>query len=391
MKRFKWILLLILSFSALLYAQDAKTELEKAKKKKEQERLAYENKIKKANKLLEEQKGLKNSSRAKLRITNSKIQLKTNRIKVLEAEKSDLEAVILRKSNIISALEHDLTELKMEYKKLIIDAYRHNNGYNQLLFLFESTDFNDLFNRLRYLEHYTQYREQQADIILETKSHIAKKIVQLNQRKNEKVRNLAELTNLKDQLLQEKTNYNQQYQKAKNQIKDISKDKREYEKKKAELKKQIDKIIADIIYLESSKDEKLSRNFQQNKSKLPWPIRGVITGKYGPHKHPIYDIVIENTGIDIAASKNSELRTVFNGKVVEVIFSAAFQKCIIVSHGNFFTVYSNLKEVYVEKGDELKTADKIGRVYTDNNGKTELHFEIWEKEETLNPERWLLK
>ncbi len=137
----------------------------------------------------------------------------------------------------------------------------------------------------------------------------------------------------------------------------------------------------------------MEKDFVSNKGKLPWPIeRGVISETFGVHQHPVLkNVKTKNNGIDIATSKNSEARSVFNGEVVSIASITASNKAVIIKHGEYFTVYSNLDNVYVTKGDKVTTKEFIGKVHTNLEGKTELHFQIWKGKTLQNPSTWILK
>ena len=85
----------------------------------------------------------------------------------------------------------------------------------------------------------------------------------------------------------------------------------------------------------------------------------------------------------------------FKGKVTAVALIQGFNKAVIIKHGDYFTVYAKLSEVYVKKDQELNIGDKVGKIFTGNDGIAELHFELWEFKENgtnkLNPEDWLIR
>jgi murein DD-endopeptidase MepM/ murein hydrolase activator NlpD len=170
------------------------------------------------------------------------------------------------------------------------------------------------------------------------------------------------------------------------------------------LRKKIEDIIARELELKKTKtkgssyaltpEEKLlSKSFAANKGKLPWPTeRGLISETFGVHQHPVLkNVKTKNNGLNIVSSKGSEARVVFSGEVVSVVTITTTNKAIIVKHGDYFSVYSNLDEVFVKKGDHLETKEILGRVHTTLKGKTELHFEIWQGKVLLNPSLWILK
>ncbi len=136
----------------------------------------------------------------------------------------------------------------------------------------------------------------------------------------------------------------------------------------------------------------LSSKFESNRGKLPWPLqKGVITEEYGEHWHPILkQVKVNNNGINISTETGEQARAVFDGEVTGVIVLPGSGKAIMVRHGEYLSVYSNLKEVFVQKGDKVETKEPIGSLLTDpSKGKTEIHFEVWKGQETMNPTTWL--
>ena len=141
-------------------------------------------------------------------------------------------------------------------------------------------------------------------------------------------------------------------------------------------------------------EKALSSSFVANKGKFPWPVeRGVVSTTFGKHQSAVSDkVYITNNGIDIATSENSRARAIFDGEVVSVVKPSASNMAVIIRHGDYFTVYSQMDEVYVKKGDRVKTKQDLGKIHTDRTeGKTELHFELRQGTECLNPGHWLAR
>lgn len=137
---------------------------------------------------------------------------------------------------------------------------------------------------------------------------------------------------------------------------------------------------------------KLAASFAANKSRLPWPVeRGLVVSSFGPQRHPIAkSVIINNNGIDIATEKGSKARAAFDGEVTSVIRIPGSNLAVMVQHGNYFTIYNNLTEVYVKSGDKITAKQELGLVHTDaHEGKTILHFELWKESQMLDPEPWL--
>jgi murein DD-endopeptidase MepM/ murein hydrolase activator NlpD len=200
---------------------------------------------------------------------------------------------------------------------------------------------------------------------------------------------------------QEKDQLRYKLSKTEKQLRAQLRKKRKEEKK---LNKRIENIIAAETkvkksssgkksYALSPSEKKLAGEFVSNKGRLPWPTeRGVISGTFGSHPHPVLKhVTVKNNGIDIATSSNSDARAVFNGKVVSVTTISNTNIAVIIKHGSWFTVYSNLDNVYVKKGDNISTKEKLGHIHTNLKGKTELHFEVWNGKQKQNPYYWILK
>ena len=179
---------------------------------------------------------------------------------------------------------------------------------------------------------------------------------------------------------------------------------RKKQKEAGKLNRQIKNIIAAEIKTKNSSsgkssyaltpaEKKLSSEFRSNQGKLPWPTpRGFISESYGTHPHPVLKhVMIKNNGINIATAKAGNARAVFKGKVVSVATISNTNKAVIVKHGNWFTVYSNLEEVYVSAGDEVSTKQNIGRIHTNLKSETEPHFEVWNGKQKQNPYYWIVK
>jgi len=177
------------------------------------------------------------------------------------------------------------------------------------------------------------------------------------------------------------------------------------------LQRTIERIIAEEVRRASeSKTEKvpredrlmeltpeeltLSNAFAGNKGKLPWPTeRGIIASRYGTHPHPVLKkVTIKNNGIDITTQKGAQARAVFDGIVVSTNTITASNNAVIIRHGDYFTVYTNLDDVFVKRGDKVKTKDLIGQIHTDkSSGKTMVHFELWKGRQIVDPALWLAR
>lgn len=139
--------------------------------------------------------------------------------------------------------------------------------------------------------------------------------------------------------------------------------------------------------------DQLTTNFYGNKGKLPWPVgSGFISKGFGRYNHPeLNNVSIENNGIDIRTDENSSVRCVFEGKVVGILNNPTFKNAVIISHGDYFTVYSKLASINVTKGQKISTKQVIGTAFTDEDNITEVHLEVWKGSSKLNPADWIFK
>jgi len=383
----------------LLHAQEKKEKLRGDKKKIEEE-------IKYNSQLLEQTKKTKLTTLNQLVILKNQISQREKLIQNINQEVIALDEQISLNNEILKDLNNDLEKLKDEYAEMIYYAYKNKSSYDKLIFIFASRDFNQAYKRLKYFQQYSAYRKTQTHLIEQTQEEIAGTLKELETHKADKVKLMASLEEEKDQLTKERA---QQYRAMRN----LSKKEKELlatidEKEKAakKLQKEIEKIIAEEIRLAAKKagttttgsfaltpaEVKLSTDFTSNKGGLPWPLeRGVISNTFGEHEHPVLkNVITKNNGIDIVTEQNSKARAIFSGEVTRVMSIPNYNYVIMIRHGEYLSVYSNLDEVYVEKGDIIKTKQEIGQIHTDEKElKTELHFELWKGKTLLNPSKWL--
>ncbi|OQX78061.1 MAG: hypothetical protein B6D61_06240 [Bacteroidetes bacterium 4484_249] len=380
-------------------AQDRKAVLQDEKKKIEED-------IKYNSKLLEETKKSKKITINQLVILKNQIIAREKLIQNINVEIRTTNEQINLNNEIIKELNRDLEKLKDEYAKMIYYAYKNRDSYDRIMFLFSSTDFNQAFKRLKYFQQYSAYRKTQVELIEQTQEEITTTIKTLEKYKSEKIALLKSLEDERNKLNREKSQQNIVIKNLNNKEKELMATIKDREKAAKKLQKEIEKIIAEEIRLAAKKsgttktgtfaltpsEIQLSANFQSNKGGLPWPVeRGIVSSTFGEHAHPVLkNVKTKNNGINILTDKNSKVRAIFSGEVTRVISIPNYNYVIMIRHGEFLSVYSNLAEVYVEKGDIIKTKQEIGLIHTDTKeSKTELHFELWKGKTLLNPSSWL--
>ena len=364
-----------------------------------------EEEIKMTNQLLSKTQKNQQTTDRQLNLIRNKIRNRKNIISNLEKQSGLIENNIGAKNTTIRSLEQDLNRLRQEYAAMVYDSYKNYKLNNFMLFLFASRDFNDATLRIAYMHRYTRMREQKAAEIDSVSASVGREISSLQSQKEEldKVRRSRneELTSLDKDETQYRTS-SQKLQQEAGKLNSIIKANR---KRIEQMQKQIRQIIAEESRKNKAKpqtseqrefDVKLSGQFEQNTGKLPYPVRGVIVNNYGLHSHTaIKGVVEKNQGVDIAAEPGAEVRAVFEGEVSQVLLNQWTNKVVLLRHGNYLTLYSNLASVNVKVGDRVTLNQPIGRIASseDSNDCT-LHFEVWKLDAqnnpvNLNPEKWL--
>lgn len=377
------------------YAQKSRTALEKQKSKIRKE-IDYK------NQLLKETKKTKKKSLNQLILVRKKIKNRENLISTLRSEMQLIDGEIDETNNEISRKEDELNALKDEYAKMIYHAYKTRSSYDKIMFVFASEDFNQAYKRLKYLQQYSEFRQAQAQQIALTKLQLDSQITQLEDKKVAKelliTNTKQERNTLAEDIGEKQKLFNDLNSKEKELKDEIKKNERESRK----LQKAIQRIIDAEIkkqnkegkgkYVLTPEAKALSSNFENNKGKLPWPTsKGVVTAYYGEHWHPVLKgIKIYNNGVDISTNGDGKARAVFEGEVSGVIVLPGSGKAVMVRHGAYISVYANLVDVFVQKGDKLTTKQEIGKAKTDQQkGQTHVHFELWKGQTTMNPAQWL--
>lgn len=410
--KWKVFLLLGLLISSMGYAQRSKESLEKEIK-------ALQKDIATANKLLKETSKNKEVTLNQVSLMDKKIKNRQKLINVYNDQISLLEKNIEQGEKNIQNLNGELKKLREEYSKMVVFAYKNKSHYDQLEFLFAADDFNQALRRLRYIQQFSDARKTKMDQIAASQKKLSDEVEAQRKNREEQLALLAEEKNQQEELIKEKGELNAQVAQLKKKENSIQQSIKEKQAQAKKFQKEVDKIIAEEIRkaneraakeakkakarTTSTKPDKmaltpsekvLSTSFSANKGKLPWPVeRGVVSSSYGKHASSVSSkVMVTNNGIDIATGENAQARSVFEGVVVSVVKPSASNIGVIIRHGDFFTVYSQLDEVYVNRGDKVKTKQAIGKVHTDRSeGKTELHFELRQGTETLNPAGWLVR
>jgi septal ring factor EnvC (AmiA/AmiB activator) len=397
-----WIKNSLLIFLLFLVGMSAQAQDKNQLKRKRQ---LIQKELKKLNGLLGETKANKRKSEIQLLILRKKIGARQELISAINYEVKYIDKSIHKQEDYIDTLNYQLKTLRIQYSKMVQFAYKNRNATNKLIFIFSSDDFNQAYKRLNYIHGISEYRVYQAKEIEQKQIEVEQKIIALEFEKQSKVllvnNKRTEHTALEQEKLEKKSLYQTLRSDEKNLKKNITRKKSEARKLENAIKKIIERELKEAMkknkksnkFELTPKAKKLSDSFTNNRGKLPWPVgRGTISGKFGNQRHQVFDhLKTINNGVDIITNRGTKARAVFKGKVVAVIVLPGDKNAVLIQHGSYFTMYSNLSSVYVKKGDELDIQEEIGKIKTDENGKTELHFEIWNGNTKQNPGLWISK
>lgn len=383
--------LVFLLLPVLAHGQRNKAQLEK-------EKIENLRKIAEAEKILTETQSEKKVNVGQLQALNQQIKARESLISGLTEEIRLLDGEIEVLSIVVNALQRDLKDLKNEYAEMIYASYKANSGFNILTFLFSAETFNQLYMRLKYLEQYSDAREVQVEQIQVVTE-------ELNQQRSEVEIKRDEQGVLLNYQLKESRKLQSLKNQKSNLVVELTKKEGQLRREVTNRKKAIDRLdatIADIVRRELESNEvpssvaalsleEVTTSFEERKNQLNWPVAsGFISKKFGNQPHPVLKrIRTENNGVDIQTNEQETVRSVFDGEVKMVGYLQGMNNFVMVKHGSYFTVYSRLKNVSVQKGQTIQAMDEIGEVFTDGEGISELHFEVWKNTTKLDPEKWL--
>ncbi|MDY0103367.1 MAG: peptidoglycan DD-metalloendopeptidase family protein [Lentimicrobium sp.] len=388
------------------------TSAQDSKKKLEQQKAKIEEDIQYTNKLLDQTKKSKQVSINELVILNKQINKREELIASINNEINQLNSEISQTTDTIRQLNQTIKRLKEEYARMIYFAQKNQSSYSRLMFIFSAKDFNQAYQRTKYFQQYSSYRKNQVRVIKENQNVLNKKIALLESQKKETLVLKKMEEGEKQKLSKQKSVQNETVAKLGKQEKDLLKKIKENEKAARKLQKAIEDLIAAELekarkaakkagtkptpenkFALTPAEMQLSSSFAGNKGRLPWPTeRGMVAATFGEHDHPVLrGIKTKNNGVDIVTEKGQIARSVFDGEVTSTMTLPNYNNVVIIRHGEYLTVYSNLDQLYVKKGDKVKTKQKIGMIHTDETGKTTMHFELWYGKNLQNPEQWILK
>ena len=401
----KYILLFVFMFiSASSYSQKTKRLRLEARRIQLQKDKVY------INALLSNNKRKKKNVLNDVKDLNDKINTRKKLISAITNESNELGNEIYLNQLEINKNKRELKALKKDYANMIYKSYKSKSQNSRIMFLLSSDNFFQAYKRFQYIKQYANYRKSQGENIQKKTLEIQQlndtlklkkeqKLTLLNSKKEEQIvieKEKKDQIGLLAQVKKKEGKYKRQIQ--------------QFQKEEHRIDAQINNIIKNAIAASNKKlgkkgssstkftltaeAKKLASKFVLNKGKLPWPVeKGYISTYYGKQPHPIVKTAtIQSNGVRITTAKGSKARAVFEGKVLAVQVMSGNKKAVLLQHGNYITVYKNLENVLVNPGDNVKTKQKLGTIFTDKiTGKTILGFLLSKNTKTENPVNWIYR
>lgn len=336
-----------------------------------------------------------------LNIISAKLKERT---KVLDKTRSEIRSLDRESSRLekeIAQLEKEHEQCKESYADACRFYQRQNSSFNPLTFILATESFREMSRRARYVSEYSGSLREMADEIMQKKDTLEDRKAQVEILKQEKVELQKVQQQNEEAVRKEEKQQKSLVDKLKNKRSNLKKEIAAQQKKMNDLSKEIDRQIQLAIKEEKSavsqpekpqEDVKLSGSFESNKGKLPMPITGayLVVGEYGVQNVAgLKDVKQNNLGIDIQGQEGAQARAVFDGTVSSIFQQGKGQIGVLIRHGSYISVYCNLSETRLKKGDKVKTSDIVGNIQTSDDGTPVLHFQLHKESTRLNPSDWL--
>ena len=378
----------ILCLLAMPVAAQIVKELQKQQRQLQQQ-------LEETAKMLKQTKQNETATENKLNLLNNDIKTRKKLIRNIQGEINALngEMGTLRQKRF--TLQKELEACKEDYARLVRETHYADMQQSPLLFLLSAENFQQLIRRVQYMQQFAAYRKEQVKKIESLQSDIDIQNTLLEERKQNRSTALQSQKREQDKLTRDERKQKDMLQSLKKKEKNLIAKQQEQQKKVDALNKQIEELIAKQVRTTTTltKEQQLiAGGFEANQGRLPWPVeKGFISGYFGKHQHPVHEhVTINNKGIYLQTVAGANARAIYEGEVSSCA-QINGNYAVIVQHGNYRTVYSPLKKIYVKQGDKVKAKQAIGEIVTDTSedNKTELYFQIYKDRSIINPGLWL--
>tara|TARA_B100000242_G_scaffold285832_1_gene250720 strand:+ start:83 stop:1300 length:1218 start_codon:yes stop_codon:yes gene_type:complete len=375
-------------------------------KRLEAQRLKLKKEIKQINNLLFSNTKIRKIALNEVENIETRLNVRLELIKVTNQQANLLTRRININQRNIENQRKELDELKKEYAKMIQKSYASKSLQNRLMFLFSSENFLQAYRRIQYLKQYARYRRKQGLQISE-KTKLLQNLNQVLIEENEmKTKLISDNREIRKKLIQEQKQQQELINTLRLKQNTLRTQIEKKQKQRQRIDKEINRLIREAIAESNRISGKKSReifqltpeakliaeNFQENKGRLPWPLeKGVVTQGFGRQRHPVVKTtIIQSNGVTISTEPFAKVRAVFEGEVMSVIIIKGSNPSVLIRHGSYITLYTNLSKLYVKKGEKVSSKQVIGEVFTNQQtGRTQLQFGIFNNIKALNPKDWV--
>lgn len=338
---------------------------------------------------------------------DQQIKVRSDLIRVTNRQANLLTREINENLNKLENLRDELKLLKTDYAAMIQKSYKSRSDQSKVMFLLSSESFAQAYKRTQYMKQYAAYRKKQGEQIKERTALLQQINTDLLEQKKAKDLLIAENQKAKKQLDKEKTIQDDLVKQVRRQSNTYAAQIKKKQRETDKIDRQIDKIIADAIAASNKKAGKastssgfaltpegkaLASDFASNKGRLIWPVeRGRVIRPYGESRHPtLPNIKVKNSGIDIETTTNATVRAVFKGEVLAIQNVKGGGLALYIQHGDYITLYYNIKNLKVQKGDKVAYKQELGEVGKNAfTGKSVMKFRIQKNQTKLNPSVWI--
>lgn len=410
----------------------------------QRQRQAIQEDIRNTNKLYLDVKKQTTTIIDRINLINKQI---SSRRDLINVQRKEIEALDREEGRLEKEIERLNVELKKKqdnYASAIKGMLNHKYNQNKLLFILSGKSFGESVRRMQYLREHSKWQKTQAEEIKKQNEEISAKKIAISQTKVEKLKVLESMQQERKKLESEEKIYQTEVSQARGKEEQLRKELQNKQRQANQLNSQIEKLIAEEVARQereaeairlaeaakraekekkSDTEEKavvkeketgtsravtpkiesgastastesfnLSKNFASNRGKLPMPVTGTssVVGSFGTKQHKEWNVTTNSNGIDIQAERGADIRSVFDGEVSKVFSFPGSNTCVIVRHGDYYTFYANIFDLFVKQGDKVKTGQSLGRIFTDpDTGVSTMHFQLWQKTTKLNPAPWL--
>ena len=375
-------------------------------KKLEAQRTKLMNEIKQINNLLFSNTKIRKNAIDEIDDIQVRLNVRSELIKVTNMQANLLTKRININQRNIDTQRKELDELKKEYAKMIQKSYASKSYQNRLMFLFSSKNFLQAYRRIQYLKQYVRYRRNQGLEIAE-KTKLLQNLNKILIEENEiKTKLINENRIVKQKLVEEQKKQRDLINTLRIKQKSLKLQIVKKQKQREKINKEINRLIREAIaesnrisgktakdvFQLTPESKLIAKNFQENKGRLPWPLeKGVITQGFGRQRHSVVKTtIIQSNGVIISTEPFAKVRAVFDGEVMSIIIIKGRNPSVLIRHGSYITLYTNLSKLYVKKGEKVASKQVIGEVFTNQQtGKTQLQFGIFNNIKALNPKDWV--